>query len=77
MPSKIIWPDTSSANSENSKTATPLTIEYHTSGWLPIAELNRIEGAFGATEKERSKLESKERLFGSNIRSTIKAIRGH
>lgn len=77
MDSKDIWLDTSGANSEEPETVATTVIEYHATRVLPIEELNRREATPGMVEEEADAGKGGgERLFGNNIRATIRAIRG-
>jgi len=77
MVSKIMWLDDEWANGEQPTTVATNVTEYHASGMRPISELNELEGSLEMAQEELFK-ESKEKeaLFGENIRSTIRAIRG-
>lgn len=77
MVSKIMWLDDAWANGEQPDTVASNVTEYHASGMRPISELNELEGSSEMAQEEiLEESQGGERLFGENIRSTIRAIRG-
>lgn len=76
MVSKIVYEDTTSANSVQPSTVSEVVTQYYATGFLPVAELNRKESTDGKSQQEVQKGAEPQRLFGNNIREAIQAIKG-
>ena len=76
MVSKIVYEDTTWANSEQPDTISEVVTQYYATGFSPIAELNRKESTGGESQQEAQGSEEPEHLFGNNIRGAIRAVKG-